>query len=116
VYLTAAAPSDTTIAYAVVGGTGALDAAAFGSAFPAGAVTIGAGRTTGQFTITIPAGGLGQIATQNLNVQITGPTGVPVFDGTAQTTITQPIAGPPPVPVLTHLTNLGTFSHDGNHY
>ncbi|MBS0639055.1 MAG: choice-of-anchor D domain-containing protein, partial [Proteobacteria bacterium] len=117
VYLTGTRAVDTVIPYAVVsGGAGYLDGSAFGGAFPSGSATIVAGQTLGHFSINLPANALGTLATENLKIQILAPTGVGLINATAQATIDQPIAGPPPVPVLRELANLGTFWHDGNHY
>ena len=109
IYLTAAAATDTVVNYAVLNNPGDIGAAAFGT-LPSGSVTIAAGQTMAQVTITVPALALGTSPQGQLELGVSSPSGVPVFTSTAKTTVAQPIAGPPPVPVLSSLTRLGTFS------
>jgi hypothetical protein len=113
VYLTAAEAQDTIVDYAVVmAAAGDLGAAAFGGALPTGQVTIAAGQTTAQFTIDIPAGGLGDLPSNGLTVQISAPGGPAVFAQSTHATIVQAVPGTPPVPEIVSLTNIGTFTQD----
>ena len=60
VYLTSAAATDTVLDWTVIApDAGDLGAAAFGGALPSGQVTIPAGQTSGQFTVQVPSGALG---------------------------------------------------------
>ncbi len=104
-YLTAPLATDTEVDYTVAGALGLLVAG--------GTATIAAGRTTGQFAVDLPAGSLGSLPTQTLEVDITSPDGTPLFSGTALATIKQTIPGPPPAPVISDLTRLGTFTNLG---
>ena len=116
-YLTALAASDTTISYTVVaGGAGFLDAAAFGGTFPSGSIVIPAGQATGLIAVNLPAGAMGNNAEEKLKLRIGSPGGLPVLVGTAQETLRQAVAGPPPVPKFISLVSLGTFLHQGNDY
>ena len=109
VYLTAAATADTVVNYAVLGNSGDIGAAAFGT-LPSGSVTIAAGQTMAQVTITVPPTALGTLPQGQLELGISSPAGVPIFTPSAKAIVTQPLAGPPPVPVLSSLTRLGTFA------
>ncbi len=117
VYLTGTAAAATTVDYAVVAaGAGYVGAASFGGTLPTGSVTIAAGEIESQFTIDLPLGALGDVPTESLDVSISSPDGTPLFVSSAQDTIHQEIPGPPPVPTLVDLTNLGSFSQSGNNY
>jgi hypothetical protein len=117
VYLTAPLTTDTTVDYSVIATqAGDLDATAFGGTLPSGTITIAAGQTTGQITIDVPQGALGSLAEENLALDVSSPTGIPVFAGTARVGIDQPLAGPPAQPELTYLSNIGTFTRNGNNY
>ena len=117
VYLTGVSASDTVVDWSVVAnGAGSLDAAAFGGTLPSGSVTIAAGRTTAQVTIDVPAVALGVLPSEGLAVDVSSPSGGPVFTATATETLAQPVAGPPPVPQIESLTRLGTFTQVGNSY
>jgi hypothetical protein len=96
---------------------GDLGASAFGGTLPSGEVTIPAGQTGSQFTVDVPAGALGNQPSAILEVQITDPNN-PIFASTAQTTIINgtPTAGTPAVAQLALLTNIGTFTQNGNDY
>jgi hypothetical protein len=119
VYLTNAETIDTTFNYAVVAPeAGDLNAGAFGGALPSGSVTITAGSTITQFTIDVPAGSLGTDPSDVLEVGISAPNGEAIFAPTAQTIIINDTAepGPPPVPMLALLTNVGTLTQVGTAY
>jgi hypothetical protein len=117
VYLTAPSSTEETINYAVVAtAMGELGAAAFGGTPPTGQVTIAAGQIGGQFTIDIPAGGLGLNPDSTLAVQVSATDGTPLFAPDAQATIVQAIPGPPAAPVISDITNLGGFSGSGTTY
>ena len=116
-YLTGTSAADTVVTYAAIAaGAGFLDAASFGGTLPSGSVTIAAGQTLTQFTIDLPATALGSLPSDELEIQIGTTSGVSLINTTAQTTINQPVAGPPPVPVITDLVNIGTFYQIGNNY
>ncbi len=113
VYLTAAATTDTTVNYAVIGNPGDIGAAAFGT-LPSGSVTIAAGQTMAQVTIDVPPTALGAAPQGQFELGISSPAGVPIFTPSAKAIVTQPLAGPPPVPVLSSLTRLGTLTEVKN--
>jgi hypothetical protein len=118
VYLTSAASAPTSVNWTVAAPDPTTDfpASAFGGAFPSGQVTIPAGQMTGQFTVQLPAGAIGNISNENLVVQISDPGGPPIFGANAQTFITGPTPGTAPVPELQYLGVTGTFTHSGNNY
>ena len=100
VYLTAGASTPTVIDYAVIApDANSLGTSVFG-VLPSGQVTIPAGGTTGQITIDVPEGALGALASGTLDLQITSPSGNPVFGATAETTLVSPDVAP----VVTNLT------------
>ncbi len=116
-YLTAPSTTEETINYAVVAtAMDELGASAFGGTLPTGQVTIPAGQISGQFTVTVPAGGLGLNPDSILAVQVSATDGTPLFAPDAQTTIVQAIPGPPAVPVISDITNLGSFTGGGTSY
>jgi hypothetical protein len=117
VYLTGTAATDTTVDYTVVApGAGFLDVAGFGGALPSGSIVIPAGQTTAQITIDVPATALGTDPSEGLELSVSSPDSTPIFAGTAQTTVAQPVAGPPPVPEIVSLTRLGTLTHIATNY
>ena len=116
VYLTAPENSDTEVDYQVVApNSGDLGASAFGGTLPSGAITLGAGSTSGQFSIEIPDGALGSLSSANLAVQISSPGNVPVFAGIGQAMLLAPQPGGPPVPKIVDLTHFGNFTQDPSH-
>ena len=116
-YLTAPSTTEETINYAVVAtAMNELGASAFGGTLPTGQITIAAGQISGQFTITVPPGGLGLNPDSLLAVQVSATDGTPLFAPDAQTTIVQAIPGPPAVPVISDITNLGSFYGSGTSY
>ncbi|MBV8778350.1 MAG: choice-of-anchor D domain-containing protein, partial [Alphaproteobacteria bacterium] len=117
-YLTAPTISPTVVDYTVVApDAGDLAASLFGNG-ATGSITIAAGQTAGHFTLDVPQGALGPTTpSETLKVAISTPGGTPIFVSTAQATVAQPIQGPPPLPVLSDLTTLGTFADNGHgHY
>jgi hypothetical protein len=118
VYLSAAAAAATTVGYAVVApGATDLGAAAFGGALPSGSVTIAAGETSAQFTVSVPAAALAGLVSGDVAVQISAAaSGPPVIAATATANVTTPQPGAPPRPVLTYMTKFGTFVRDGDDY
>ncbi len=119
VYLTGApAAHDIAVDFHVIaGGSGFLDAAAFGGTLPSGQVTISAGQSAAQITIDVPQGVLGASPTGKLAIGIGAPGGEAIFAPTAIETIVQPPrAGGAPDLEISLLTNFGTLTHDGNHY
>jgi hypothetical protein len=117
-YLTSAAESETPVDWAVIAPfTDNFTAASFGGTLPSGQVTITAGQTSAQFAVNLPLGALGTAPNENLEVQISAPDGTPILAPTATATvIAPPEPGPPAVSQLASLTNLGTFTQNGNHY
>ena len=117
VYLTSAESSDTEVDYIVIAPNSIdLGASAFGGTLPSGSVTLAAGTTSGTFTINVPQGALGGSASADLAVQISTPSGVPIFAPDGQVTLLAPQPGAPPVPQLVDLTNFGNLTQDGNNY
>ncbi len=118
-YLTNASGTDTVIDWAVTSPNATyLTPAALGSNPTSGFVTIPAGQTTGEFTVTLPTGVLGTDPSANLQVSISSTNGDPVFGQTAQTEIDnyQPVAGNPAIPQLTLASGAGTFSGSDGDY
>lgn len=116
-YLTGTLSQAATITWsALPPGAGFVTAAGYGGILPTGTVVIAAGLTLGQFTIDLPSGALGTLATDGVDVQIAATGGHGLFGGTAQATVDQPIAGPSPVPQIVDLTNVGSFTQRGNDY
>jgi RHS repeat-associated protein len=118
VYLTGAATSDTDVNYKVVAaGTGFFDASSLGGTLPSGDVTIAAGQTSAQFTIDVPNSALGNLPSQNLEVQIQSP-GSPIFAATAEALLVnnEPVPGNPTVPVIKDLSQAGTLVRNSNTY
>ena len=117
VYLTEPEATNTTVDYAAVSPEASdLNAADFGGALPQGAITIAAGKTTGEVTVDVPQGALGTSASNNLAMQINSPGGLPIAAQTAQAEVYQPEAGAPPVPQLDYLGTAGTFTQSGSNY
>ena len=118
-FLTGAALADTTVDYTVVAPDSTfLGATAFGGALPTGQVTISQGSATAQITIDVPAGALGALPSENLEVQVSAPGGQPVVAPIAQTEIINNNVEPgvAALPELQYLGNVGTFTHVGNAY
>ena len=113
VCMTGTETTDTVFNYQVIApGGGFLGAAAFGGTLPSGTVTISAGQTEAPFTIDVPQGALGTDPSDNLEVQMTNSTGIPVFAPTAQTEIVndQPEPGNAAVPVIAKVSGNGTLT------
>jgi hypothetical protein len=116
VYLTTVESSATEVDYTVIAPNSIdLGASAFGGTLPSGKITLAAGTTSGTLTINVPQGALGGLSSADLAVQISTPSGVPIFapDGQAVLLASQP--GAPPVPRLADLTTLGNFTQDPSH-
>ncbi|HEY1935546.1 MAG TPA: VWD domain-containing protein [Acetobacteraceae bacterium] len=118
-YLTSASGTDTVIDWAVTAPDATfLNAGSFGGTLPSGFVTVPAGQTTTQFTVTLPAGVLGSAPSSNLQVSISSTNGDPIFGHTAQSEIdnNQPVAGNPAVPQLTLASGPGVFAGSGGNF
>ena len=88
VYVTSPLSADTTVHYQLVSPSGGyISASAFGGAATSGTVTILAGHTAAEFTLNLPAGALGALASEALKVQIDSPAGLAVFAPAAQTDV-----------------------------
>jgi hypothetical protein len=112
-YLTSAETTDTEVDYQVLSpGSGFLKATAFGGTLPSGKVTIAAGQTTAPITIDVPQGALGTDPNDILLVQISNPSGIPIFAPTAQTEIANNTreAGNSAQPALALVSGNGTLS------
>ena len=119
VYLTAAEAQATTVYYAVTAPDAAyFGASAFGGTLPSGSVTIAAGQTSAQFSVSVPAGVLGSQPDGNLQVTITPTGGETVFAPSAQTSIVNGTVEPgtSAVPEFALLSGDGTLTHIGNAY
>ncbi len=117
IYLTAAPNSSTEVDYSVIAPNAIdLGASAFGGALPSGEITLAPNATGGQFTIDVPQGALGSIASGTLAVQISTPSGIAIFAPDAQATLLAPQPGTPPVPQLVELTPFGNLIRNGNDY
>ncbi|WP_210254935.1 VWD domain-containing protein, partial [Methylocapsa sp. S129] len=119
IYLTSAVGTDTTVDYQVVAPDAQdLGSSSFGGTLPSGQATIVAGQTSGAFTIALPANVLGANPTSTLEVEISSPSGAPVFASTAQTEIVNPMPEPgaAPLPSLAEITNFGTPTQAGSAY
>ena len=119
VYLTTAETQATTINYAVSAPDASyLGLSAFGGTLPSGSVTIAAGQTSAQFSISVPADVLGTLPDGNLQVTITPTGGETVFAPSAQTSIVNGTveAGTSAVPEFALLSGDGTLTHTGNAY
>jgi hypothetical protein len=118
-YLTAASSDDTVVDYTLSGsGAGDFSAPDFGGTAPSGSVTIAAGQTSAQFTITLPQDALGAAPSKMLAMLISSPTGDPLFAPTAATTIinSQPEPGALAQPVIEDLTDSTELFQNGNNY
>ena len=116
VYLTANESSNTEVDYVVIApSSNDLGASEFGGALPSGKITLAAGQMSGAITIDVPQDALGSLSSANLAVQISTPTGIPIFAASAQATLLAPQPGTPPVPRITYLTQFGNFTQDANH-
>jgi hypothetical protein len=117
IYLTAPLSSSTEVDYSVIAPNATdLGASAFGGTLPSSEVTLAANATGGQFTIDVPQGALGSVASGTLAVQISTPSGIPIFAPDAQATLLAPQPGTPPVAELVYLTSLGNLIRNGNDY
>jgi hypothetical protein len=119
VYLTAAEAQATTVNYAVTAPDASyLGLSAFGGTLPSGSVTIAAGQTSAQFSISVPANVLGSVPDGNLQVTIAATGTETVLAPSAQTTIVNATVEPgtAAVPVFALLSGDGTLTHSGNAY
>ncbi len=136
VYLTGALSTDTVVNYAVISpNANDFNAAAFRGTLPSGSITIAAGQTTGTIAVDVPQGALGTLPSEDVAIQITSPSGVPVFAPNSVEAVgaTQPTApiitlmgggtgggsttqSSTALPELEYLGALGTFTQSGNNY
>jgi autotransporter passenger strand-loop-strand repeat protein len=124
VYLTGAETTDTEVDYQVIApNANDLGSAAFGGALPSGKITIAAGQTTGTITVDVPQGALGSLPSADVAVQVSTPSGVPIFAPNSVEAVTAANAvapssngSAPALPSLEYLGNVGSFSQVGNSY
>jgi hypothetical protein len=113
VCMTGTETTDSVFTYHVIApGAGFLAAAAFGGTLPSGTVFIPAGQNETPFTIDVPQGALGTDPSDNLEVQISDSTGIPIFASTAQTEIVnnQPESGNAAIPLIAKVSGNGTLA------
>jgi hypothetical protein len=119
VYLTGTAATETVLDWSVAAPDQTyLGTVAFGGTLPSGVVTIAAGQLLTQFTIDLPAGVLGSLASELLEVTLSSPGGAPLFAPSAEVTITnsQPEPGPVATAGLLDQSGTGLFSSHGDSY
>ena len=119
VYLTQAETAVATFNYTVSApGAGYLGASAFGGVLPSGTVTIVAGQTSAQFTVSLPAGALGSLPDSALQVSITPQGTESVFAPVAQTTVINNTIEPgtPADPIFALLSGGGVLNASGTNY
>ena len=94
-YLTSPETTDTTVNFTVnAPAAGFLGVSAFGGTLPSGSVVIAAGQTSAPITIHVPQGALGTDPSDNLQVEVSDQSGIPVFAPTAQTEIVNSVPEP----------------------
>ena len=117
VYLTGTVPTDTVFDWAIVAPEVLdLTATAFGGTLPTGTVTILAGQSSAEFTVTVAEGGLGAGTSATLMVQATPRGSIGTLNTSAQSLIVVPKPESPPLITVRNLSQNDMLTQLGNTY